>query len=130
MQIVHSEPIFCRVRVYFFHKIVCNFCLQSYDNGMREIFYLSCRGSYKAQEESFLSFRRRGCRGLPEKTFEKWCILSPFSAEFAWDGWVRKPVKHTSWVAVVSQTDRPKSVHNRCVIELFCGVVCVVPLPF
>ena len=40
-----------------------------------------------------------------------------------------KPVNHTSWVAVVTQTDRPKSVCNRCVIELFCGVVCVVTLP-
>ena len=37
---------------------------------------------------------------------------------------------HTSWVAVVTSTDRPKSVRNRCVIELFCGVVCVVTLPF
>ena len=35
-------------------------------------------------------------------------------------------VNHTSWVAVVSPTDRPKSVRNRCLIELFCGVVCVV----
>ena len=34
-------------------------------------------------------------------------------------------VNHTSWVAVVTPTDRPKSVRNRCVIELFCGVVCV-----
>ena len=41
-----------------------------------------------------------------------------------------KPVNHTSWVAVVTPTDRPKSVRNRCVIELFCGVVCVVTLPF
>ena len=39
-------------------------------------------------------------------------------------------VNHTSWVAVVTPTDRPKSVLNRCVIELFCGVVCVVTLPF
>ena len=30
-------------------------------------------------------------------------------------------VNHTSWVAVVTPTDRPKSV--RSVIELFCGVV-------
>ena len=44
--------------------------------------------------------------------------------------WARKPVNHTSWVAVVTQTDRPKSVRNRCVIELFCGVVYVVTLPF
>ena len=31
------------------------------------------------------------------------------------------PVNHTSW-AVVSPTDRPKSVHYQCVIELFGGV--------
>ena len=33
-------------------------------------------------------------------------------------------INHTSWVAVVTPTDRPKSVRNRCVIELFCGVIC------
>ena len=32
-------------------------------------------------------------------------------------------VNHTSWVAVVTPTDRPKSVRNRCVLKLFCGVV-------
>ena len=44
--------------------------------------------------------------------------------------WARKPVNHTIWVAVVTPTDRPKSVRNRCLIELFCDVVCVVVLPF
>ena len=44
--------------------------------------------------------------------------------------WARKPVNHTSWVALVTPTDRPKSVCNRCLIELFCGVVCVVTCPF
>ena len=39
-------------------------------------------------------------------------------------------VNHTSWVAVVTPTDRPKSVRNRCLIELFCGVVCVVTARF
>ena len=29
---------------------------------------------------------------------------------------------HTGWVAVVIPTDRPKSVRNRCVIEVFGGV--------
>ena len=38
-------------------------------------------------------------------------------------------VNHTSWVAVVTPTNRSKSVRNRCVIELFCGVVCIVTLP-
>ena len=33
-------------------------------------------------------------------------------------------------MAVVSPTDPPKSVRNRCVIGLFCGVVWVVTLPF
>ena len=36
-------------------------------------------------------------------------------------------VNHTSWVAVVTPTDRPKSVHNRCVLELF---VALFVLPF
>ena len=44
--------------------------------------------------------------------------------------WARKPVNHTSWVAVVTPTDRPKSVRNCCLIELVCDVVCVVVLPF
>ena len=39
-------------------------------------------------------------------------------------------VNHTSWVAIVTPTDRPKSVRTRSVIELFRGVVCVVILPF
>ena len=43
--------------------------------------------------------------------------------------WARKPVNHTSWVAVVTPTDRPKSVRNCCLIELFCDVVCVATLP-
>ena len=31
---------------------------------------------------------------------------------------------HTSWVAVVTQTDLAKSVRNRCVIEVFGGILC------
>ena len=38
-------------------------------------------------------------------------------------------INHTSLLAIVTSTDRPYSVRNRCVIELFCGVVCVVTLP-
>ena len=47
-----------------------------------------------------------------------------------WEGWPVNQVNHTSWVAVVTPLDRPKSVRNCCLIELFCGVVCVVTLPF
>ena len=39
-------------------------------------------------------------------------------------------VNHTSLVAVVTPTDRPKSVSNCCLIELFCGAVCVVTSHF
>ena len=47
-----------------------------------------------------------------------------------WEGGPVNQVNHTSWVAVVTPTDRPKSARNRCLIELFCGVVCFVTLPF
>ena len=36
---------------------------------------------------------------------------------------------HISWVAVVTPTDRPKSVRNRCVIEVF-GCVFLLSLSF
>ena len=39
------------------------------------------------------------------------------------EGW--DPVNrfnHTSWVVIVAPTCRPKSVRNRCVIEVFGGV--------
>ena len=38
------------------------------------------------------------------------------------DDWALKPVNNTSWADVVTPTDRPKSVRNRRVIELFGGV--------
>ena len=34
----------------------------------------------------------------------------------------RKPVNHTSWMIVVTPSDRPKSVCTRCVIDLFGDV--------
>ena len=37
-------------------------------------------------------------------------------------------INHTSVMAVVTPTDRPKSARNRCVIEMFGGVFCVVTL--
>ena len=37
--------------------------------------------------------------------------------------WHVNQVNHTRWVAVVTPTDVPKSVRNRSVSELFCGVV-------
>ena len=47
-----------------------------------------------------------------------------------WESWPVNQVNHTSRVAVVTPTDRPKSVPNCCLIELFCCVVNVVTLPF
>ena len=41
-----------------------------------------------------------------------------------------KPVYHTSLVAVVTPTDRPKSVCNRCVIELFVALFVLSICPF
>ena len=64
------------------------------------------------------------------KLCKKWKVL-PYMA-VAGSGKVGpvNQVNHNSWVAIVTPTDRPKSVRNRCLIELFCGVVCVVILPF
>ena len=44
--------------------------------------------------------------------------------------WARKPVNHTSLVAVVTPTDRPKSVRNRCLIELFVALFVLSLCPF
>ena len=37
---------------------------------------------------------------------------------------------HTSWVAIVTPTDRPKSVRNLCVIELFVALFVFSLCPF
>ena len=54
------------------------------------------------------------------------CVLLISRTAFAVTVWLAwDPVNrfnHTSWMAVVTPTDHPKSVHNRCVIEVFCGV--------
>ena len=39
-------------------------------------------------------------------------------------------VNHTSWAAVVTPTDRLKSVRNRCVIELFVALFVLSLCPF
>ena len=36
----------------------------------------------------------------------------------------RKPFNHISLMAVITPIDRPKSVHNRCVIEVFVASLC------
>ena len=41
-----------------------------------------------------------------------------------------KPLSHTSYVAVVTQTDRPKSVRNHCVIELLVALFVMSLCPF
>ena len=47
-----------------------------------------------------------------------------------WECWARKPVNHTSWMNVVTPSDRPKLVGNRCVIELFGDVFVLSCYPF
>ena len=44
--------------------------------------------------------------------------------------WARKPVHHTSWEAVVTPTDRPKSVRNPCIIEFFVALFVLSLCPF
>ena len=44
--------------------------------------------------------------------------------------WPVTQVNHTSWIAVVTPNDRPKSVRNRCVIELFVALFVLSLCPF
>ena len=63
----------------------------------------------------------------------KFLNVCPFDYTAVAGSWKIGPVNqvnHTSWMAVVTPSDRPKSVRNSYVIELFCGVVCVVTMPF
>ena len=51
------------------------------------------------------------------------CPFDYTAFAFSGKGWY--PVNrfnHTSWVAIVTPADRPKSVCNHCVIEVFGGV--------
>ena len=50
------------------------------------------------------------------------CVLLISRLLWGMGRWARKPVNHTSWVAVVTTTDRPKSLRNSCVIELFVAL--------
>ena len=55
----------------------------------------------------------------------KFLNLCPFHDRAVAGSWKVGPVNqvnHTIWVAVVTLTDRPKSVRNRCVIELFVAL--------
>ena len=45
---------------------------------------------------------------------------------FPFEGWTVNVVG----TVLVTPTDRPKSVSNRCVIEVFCGVCVCCPLVF
>ena len=58
------------------------------------------------------------------------CVLLITRLLWGVDRWARIPVNHTSWVAVVTQTDRPKSVRNFCLIELFVALFVLSLCPF
>ena len=49
-------------------------------------------------------------------------FLPSVNCSCGWEGGFYKPVKHISWVVVVTPTDRPKSVRNCYLIELFVAL--------
>ena len=57
-----------------------------------------------------------------KKIFPTKCVLTEYYLF-----WV---VHLTSWVAVVTPTDRPKSARNRCVFELFVALFVLSFCPF
>ena len=54
----------------------------------------------------------------------------PFWLHGEWEGGPVNQVNHTSWVAVVTPTDRPTSVRNCCLIELFVALFVLSLCPF
>ena len=59
--------------------------------------------------------------------------MCPFDFTAVAGSWKVGPVNqvnHTSWVNVVILTDRPKSVRNHCVIELFLAFFVLSLCPF
>ena len=72
---------------------------------------------------------------FPLREFTRfWCLKTRFISRGKFRNWTlymgRKPINHTSWVAVVTPTDRPKSDRNRCVIELFVALFVLSLCPF
>ena len=59
-------------------------------------------------------------------TIYKFLNVCPFDyTAFAVSGKVSvNRFNHTSWITVVTPTDNPKSVCNRCVIEVFVAILC------
>ena len=48
-----------------------------------------------------------------------------------WEGWALvNRFNHTGGMTVITQTNPPKSVSNRCVMKVFSGVFCVLMLLF
>ena len=82
-------------------------CLCIYNNDLSA--WCSCWFVVYLQFVKNMSFWLQDCRGELE-------------------GWARKPLNHTSLVAVVSPTYRPKSARNRRVIDIL-RYLCVVTLP-
>ena len=58
------------------------------------------------------------------------CVLSITRLLQGVGRWARKPVNHTSWVALVTPTDRPKSVRNRRLIDFFVALFVLSLCPF
>ena len=70
---------------------------------------------------------------LVKYSFQKMFLKESLSRELRigeWESLARTSVNHTDNVAVVTPTDRPKWVHNRCVIEYFGSFFGVVSLHF
>ena len=58
------------------------------------------------------------------------CLFDNTAVAGSWKVGPVNQYNHTSWVAVVTLTDRPKSVRNRFVIELFVALFALSLCPF
>ena len=62
--------------------------------------------------------------------FSNVCTFDYIAVAESWKVGPVNKVNHTSWVAVVTPTNRPKSVRNRYVIKLFVALFVLSLCPF
>ena len=98
------------------------------------------RSSFRAEAGFFVGFLNRfNSSYKSDWIYQDWPyahsgywtpISDPWCMYFYRYKFQRRQWSHTSWVTVVTPTDRPKSVRNRCVIELFVTLFVLSLCPF
>ena len=121
-------------------KLCIRQCLQTVSEGLYECFSINLwiTAIFSVQARCYLYFYDLstcdGCWFIVytciRRFIHKFLNGCPFDYTAVAGRFGPKLVNHASWVAEVTPTDRPKSIHNRCVIELFVELFVLSFCPF